>query len=70
MFLNEHHRCVGLWRRRGVAVGFSAAAMLGGAILSTTVLYLVSDRPSVITVAIGVLSGAILGQAVLEASRH
>jgi hypothetical protein len=44
--------------------------MLVGAVLSTGALYIVSDHPSVITVAIGVLSGVILGQAVLVASRH
>jgi hypothetical protein len=64
-FLDEHHRCVGLWRRRARNVG----AMLAGAVLSTVALYAVSDNPSLATVAFGVVSGMVIGQAVLTVTR-
>ena len=55
------------WRRHARTLGLSAVAMLGGAILSTVSLYLVTDHPSRTTVAICVLCGMILAQVVLAA---
>jgi hypothetical protein len=59
-FLSDDHRCVGLWRGQLRTI----AAMFGGAILSVVALYAVSDQPSAIVVAIGVISGMVLGRAV------
>jgi hypothetical protein len=41
--------------------------MLGGVVLSTGVLYTLSDNPSGATVALGVVAGLIIGQAVRTA---
>lgn len=38
--------------------------MLVGAVLITAAVYVLSDRPSAATVAVGVLAGMILGRAV------
>jgi hypothetical protein len=65
-FLDEHHHCTGLWRRRVS----SATGMLVGAAVSLVALYAVSDNPSNATVAIGVVAGVILGHAVWSALFH
>jgi len=44
--------------------------MLVGAVLSTLALYAVSNNPSVAAVALGVVSGMIIGQAVWRATQH
>ena len=67
-FLSEHHRCG--WRHRARAVGMSALAMLAGTVLSLVVLYALSDNPAPPTVALGVVSGMILGQAAWTATHH
>jgi hypothetical protein len=66
-FLDEHHRCAGLWPRRARAVGGSALAMLGGAILSLVVLYPISGNPSGVTVALGGVAGMVIGHGVRTA---
>ena len=69
-FLGEHHRCVGLWGRRVRTVGASALAMLGGAVLGVLALYTVSGNPSGATIALGVLAGMMIGEAVRAAISH
>ena len=69
-FLDEHHRCVGLWTRRARRVGAAALAMLGGAIVSLYVLDMTSSNPAGATVALGVVAGMIIGQAVWTAVRQ
>ena len=69
-FLGEHHRCRGLWRLRIRRVGASALMILGGALVSTAMLYTVNSDPSGLIFTIVVLIGAIIGQAVRTATRH
>ena len=69
-FLDSNHRCVGLGRRRARRMGRSAVAMLGGALVVTVILFLVDSTPSDLVLAIAVLLGAIVGQALLTALSH
>ena len=63
-FLHERHRCRGLWKRRARSV----VAMLGGAILSTLVLYTISGDPQGWAVVLSVLVGMIVGEALRAAA--
>jgi hypothetical protein len=66
-FLDEQHRCVGLWPRRARSLGGSAVAMLGGASVSLVALNMISSDLSGGTVALGVVAGMIIGQAMRTA---
>jgi hypothetical protein len=61
-------RAIGAWDSgRARRIGGSALTMLGGAILSLVVLYMLSSNPSGVTVALGVVAGMIIGQGVRTA---
>ena len=66
-FLDTNHRCVGLSRRLARRAARSAVAMLAGALVVTLFVFVIDGNPTDLVIAIGMLLGAILGQALLKA---
>lgn len=64
-FLDEHHRCVGLWRRRLRIAGVAIA----GAILGPVAVLAVVERPADSLLVVAALLGTVVFTALMQSVR-